>query len=276
MDDELGAAAQRALAGGVHVADDHVRREALLEQGIGAAVDGDENRAHVADERPQRAQVALVAHPARHDERRAIAQVGAEPRHRDASREQLALLAHVLHRVEREALERLVYIAAPGVRLGADALRVEHLAASEQLAPAQDLRARSPVRAAHPHDERLAVRHRREQRVVGEVHEQDPRLDEQLRAQVRIGAARGAPAVEHHGGARRDQLLGGDAIDVEMVDQRDVASHERSDEQLRAPPRPHRPRDAQGKVTRPWRQRRREILRVTLDPASRRSHLQRG
>ncbi len=58
--DQLGAAAQRRLAGRVHVADDHVGRQARLEQRVGAAVDGDDHRAHVADERPQRAQVALM------------------------------------------------------------------------------------------------------------------------------------------------------------------------------------------------------------------------
>ena len=82
-----------------------------------------------------------------------------------------------------------------------------------------------------------------EQRVVGQVDEQDARFDEQLRAQVRIGARRGRAAVEHRRHARRDQLLGGDAVDVLVVDQRDVAAHEVVDQQLRPAARAHRAAD---------------------------------
>ena len=64
------------------------------------------------DERAQRAQVASVADAADHDERGAVAEVGAEARQLDPAREQLALLAHVLDRVDGEALERLVDLAA--------------------------------------------------------------------------------------------------------------------------------------------------------------------
>ena len=70
-----------------------------------------------------------------------------------------------------------------------------------------------------------------------------PGLDEQLRPEVGVGAARGGAAVEHRDGAGGDQLLGGDAVDVEMVDQRDVAADEMSDQQLRLPPGPHRAAD---------------------------------
>ena len=151
MHDELRAAAQRGLAGRVHVADDHVRRQPLLEQRVGAAVDGDDHRAHVADERAQRAQVALVADAADDDERRAVAEVGREARQLDPAGEQLALLAHVLDRVVREALERLADLLAARLGLGAHALEVEHLAAREQLALAQHLRdARASRRARGP------------------------------------------------------------------------------------------------------------------------------
>ena len=69
---------------GVHVADDHVRREALLEQRVRAAVDADEHRAHVADVRAQRAQVALVVDAAHDDQRGPVAEVGVEARQLDA------------------------------------------------------------------------------------------------------------------------------------------------------------------------------------------------
>ena len=105
--DELRTAAERSLAGRVHVADDHVRHQALSQQGVGASVHGDDHRAHVADEEPQRVQVALVADTPHHHKRRTVAEVGGKPRQLDAAGEQFALLAHVLDRVVREALERL-------------------------------------------------------------------------------------------------------------------------------------------------------------------------
>ena len=192
---------------------------------------------------PQRAQVALVPDATGDDQRRAVAEVGREARQRDLAGEQLALLAHVLDRVVGEALERIADLAPARLGFRAHALAVEHLAACEQLALAQHLR--TVTRRSHrakttgsPSETRV------EQRVVGQVDEQDPRLDEQLRAEVGVGAAGGRAAVEHRGGARGDQLLRGDAIDIEMVDQRDVAAHEMPDEQLRAPARAHRAGDA--------------------------------
>ncbi len=137
--DELSAAAQRSLAGGVHVADDHVRLQPLLQQRVGTAVDGDDHGTHVADEGAQRPQVALVADAAHDDERGAVAEVGGEARQLDSAGEQLALLAHVLDRVVREALERLPDLLAAQLRFGAHALEVEHLTAGEQLPLAQHL-----------------------------------------------------------------------------------------------------------------------------------------
>ena len=86
VDDQLGAAAQRRLRGGVHVADDHVRLEAFLEQRVGAAVDADEHGLEVADVGPQRLDVALVVDAAHDDQRRPVAEVGVEARQLDACR----------------------------------------------------------------------------------------------------------------------------------------------------------------------------------------------
>ena len=107
MNDQLGPAAQGRLARRVHVAHDHRRLDALFEQRLGPSIDGDDHRAHVADEGAQRAQVALMANAAHHDERGPVAKVRAKARQLDAPRQQLALLAHVLDGVVREALERV-------------------------------------------------------------------------------------------------------------------------------------------------------------------------
>ncbi len=189
MHDELGAAAQRGLPGGVHVADDHVRLQALLQQRLGTAVDGDDHGAHVADEGPQRTQVALVLDAAYDDQRRAVAKVGGKARQLDPAREQLALLAHVLDRVVREALERLADLAPARLRFRrARARGRARLAAREQLPLAQHL-AGDPVGRSFGHDDEwIAVGEQPEQLIAGQVDEQDARLDQQLRAEVRIGA----------------------------------------------------------------------------------------
>ena len=76
--DGFGAGAQDAVGGGVHVADDHVRREALVEDGVGAAVDADQRGLAVADVGAQGAQVLLVVDAADNDQRRPVAEARIE------------------------------------------------------------------------------------------------------------------------------------------------------------------------------------------------------
>ncbi len=92
MDDQLRAATQRLVAGGVHVADDHVRREALGAQRVGPAVDGDEHRAHVANVGTQDAQVLLMLDTAHDDERGAVAEARGQLGQLDAAGQELALV----------------------------------------------------------------------------------------------------------------------------------------------------------------------------------------
>ena len=108
VDDQLGAAAQRRVAGGVHVAEDHVRLQPRLEHPVGAAVDGDDQRPHVADVGAQRLQVAAVAVAADDDQDVAVAEGGPGRRELDAAGQQVGLLAHVGDRVLGELGQRLV------------------------------------------------------------------------------------------------------------------------------------------------------------------------
>ena len=110
--EQLGAGAKRVIRDGVHVAHDHVGRVARLEESIGAAVDGDQDRLEVAHVRPDHPQVALVAGTARDDECVAVAKARRELRELDALGEQLSLFAQVAHRVLGESLERLRDTAA--------------------------------------------------------------------------------------------------------------------------------------------------------------------
>ena len=86
VDDDLGAAGERRVAGRVHVAEDHVGLEALLEDRVGAAVDADQHRAGVLDVGAQRAQVAAVGRAADDDQRVAVAELGAHRREARACR----------------------------------------------------------------------------------------------------------------------------------------------------------------------------------------------
>ena len=150
-------------------------------------------------------------------ERGAVAEVGGEARHLDLPGEQLALLAHVLDRVVREALERLADLAAAGLGLGAHAGEVEHFAAGRAPRPS---RVTSPSRTVIASPSESSI----EQRIVRQVDQVDARFDEQLGAEVRVGAAGGGAAVQHRADVRGDQLLGRDPVDVEVVDQRDIAA----------------------------------------------------
>src|SRR5262249_59120575 len=84
VDDQLGAAAQGAVGGRVHVAEDQVGLQPRLEGAVGAAVDGDDQRSHVADVGAQRFQVAAVAVAA--DDDQDVAGAGGGPGGRGGGR----------------------------------------------------------------------------------------------------------------------------------------------------------------------------------------------
>src|SRR4051794_12951548 len=146
--DELGAAAKRRVAGGVHVADDDVGTEALLEDGVGAAVDGDERRLRVAHVRLEHAEVLLVVDAADHHQRRPVAEVGVEVGQVQVPSEQLPLLADVGDRVLRERLERVPDLAAARLVLACDLVGVEQLALADHHAFPDQLAAAERHRVA--------------------------------------------------------------------------------------------------------------------------------
>ena len=81
-------------------------------QRVGAAVDPDEHRLEVADVRPDDPQVALVAGPARDDQRVPVAEPRLQRREVDPLGQQAALVAQVLHRVLGELRQRFGHAAA--------------------------------------------------------------------------------------------------------------------------------------------------------------------
>ena len=138
--EQLGAATERRVGDGVEVADDHVRLHPHLEQRVGASVDGEEHRLEVADVRPHDPEVALVARPARDDDRVPLAEARLQRRELDPVGEQLPLVAQVAERVVGERLERL----------GDPALLVGERAASVASVSSIPSASRVPLRHSSP------------------------------------------------------------------------------------------------------------------------------
>ena len=68
-----------------------------------------------------------------------------------------------------------------------------------------------------------------------EIDELHTGLDEHLGSEVRVGAAGGGAAVQYREGAGGNQLLGGDPVDIQMVNDGDVTSREMLDQHLGTP-----------------------------------------
>ena len=135
VDDQLGAAVQGRVRGRVHVAEDHVGLQALLERPVGAAVDADDERADVADVGAQRLDVAPVAVAADDDQDLAVAEAGPGRRELDRAGQQVGLAAHVGDRVLGEFGQRLVDPLALLVELALELDRAEHGSPEHGLAP---------------------------------------------------------------------------------------------------------------------------------------------
>jgi hypothetical protein len=224
---QLGAAPQRLVGNGVHVADDHVGCVARVEQRVGAAVHGDQHGLEVPDVRTDHPQVALVAGAARDDERMAVAEAGLEVRELDALGEELPLLAQIPHRVVGECLERLCY---------APALLREHLLELGGLEDVARHEARTvPVDPCAAHGQQLALTHLVEQLGAGRVDEAHAAADERERARVREAAGLGGGDIDDDAHAGLDELLRRDAVDVRVVDDGDVVRGQPLDEVLRPP-----------------------------------------
>ena len=147
---------------------------------------------------------------------RPVAEVGLEARHLDLAREQLALLLHVLDRVAGEALERLADLLPALLGEGEHPLRVLRLAAGDHLT------AGTQHVAAAQHD-RVPVVEQVEERRRGRVDQVDARLHEEERAHVRVVTAGRGRAVDHALDPACDEVLGGDPVEVQVVDDGDVA-----------------------------------------------------
>jgi hypothetical protein len=232
VDEELGATAKRPVGDGVHVADDHVRPHARVEQCVRAPVDADDDRFEVTDVRPDDRQVALVTGATGDDQRVALPEARLQRREGDPLGQEPSLLAQIAEGVLGELLQRLGH---PRPLLGQRDLELVRL----KRAPRHQTR---PVlEDARPADGYvIAVGKLVEELCLRGIDQPHPASHEQQRSRIREATSLGAGHVDHDADARIEQFLGRCAVEVLVVDDRDIARPEPADEILRPPTQPCR------------------------------------
>ena len=138
VDDQLCAAAQRVIAGRVHVSKDQVGLQPLLADRVGAAIHPDQQRPHVVDVGAQRAQVLLVVGPANDDQHVPVAKGRPRLGQRDRPDQQLSLLLDMGHRVLRESRKRVVDPVALALERLVELLAAQHIALRHHLVAGAD------------------------------------------------------------------------------------------------------------------------------------------
>ena len=227
MHDQLGTAGQGRVGDGVHVPDDEVRPVARFEQGVGAAVHADEDRSVLPDVRTQRDDVLLVVVAADHDQDLATLEVGLDVGNAHAVEQEVAFLAEVLHGVARERLELggqprtgLLHRGRHGFRRLLDALGHDVAPAVERLG----VQAYGVALAQPTEHVRAYV-----------VDQGDAGVDQDLRPEVGVAPADARRDVHDCGDAAAHERLGADPVQVDVVDDGDVAGLEALGEVLGPP-----------------------------------------
>jgi hypothetical protein len=192
-----------------------------------SAVDGDQDRLEVAEVRLDHPQVALVSRTARDDESVTVAKTRCELGELDAFSEQLSFLSQIPHRVLGERLERF---GDPAALFGERVLELvlrEHAARGKARAVAIEPRA--------PDCHQLALVNLVEQICTRSLDQAHAAAHEGERAGIRKAARVRRADVDDNAHARLDKLLGRDAVEVGVVDDRDVVGREAPHEILRSP-----------------------------------------
>ncbi len=135
--------------------------------------------------------------------------------HTDAVEQEIALLLEVFHGVGRErfqlhrqTLARVEHRLAHGLQVLAHAMRHRLVAEEDRVAVDANL---------------VALADLLEDALTEVVEQRDARLDQHLRTQVGVTARDRRFGVEHRGHADRHQRVGGDTVEIDVVDDSDVA-----------------------------------------------------
>ena len=226
VDDQLGAAAQRRVAGRVHVAEDHV--------GLQPALRGPRRRRRrrrrsaAARRGCRRAALSGRGGGGRRGRRSGRGGRGSWPGSagrrccRSAGRSLRARGRPCSRRIRASASSiRCAVLLHLALELGDPRGRGRAATSSPptKIAP-PSIRTRSPSLS------------RSKSSASGASIEADPRAGQHQRPGVRVPALRGGRGVEHRDDPGFDQLLGGDAVDVDVVDDRDLAGAQALDQVL--------------------------------------------
>jgi hypothetical protein len=214
-DHQLGPALQRPVGDRVHVSDDQVGPVPGRQQRVGAAVHADQHRLDIAQVRLQRRQVLLVRVPPHNDDAGPPGEPGPHRRHPAALEQQVPFGVQELHRVRRERLQLGGQPVLGTGHAGRHPVGV--------LAYALGDRERSDPYEVTVHCDQITVTHVLEDTVTEIVEQRDTRLDEHLGPERRVPAGHRGPCVEHRRHPGRHQRLGRHPVQVDVVDERDVA-----------------------------------------------------
>ena len=213
--DDLSTASQRLIGEGVEVAKHHGRPVATLEKNVGAGIDADEHRSVGADVAAQRCEVFAVVVSAHHNEHLLAGKLGSDLRHAHAIEEQVAVAAQILHGVGRERLE---LHSQAGACIGH---RLLH-ALDRLLLPRCD-HPIACIQGSFVEPDNVAVANIREHARSDTIKQRYAVGDQNLRPEVGIATADTRCCIHDSGNAALDQRLRSQPVDIDMVDDRDVA-----------------------------------------------------
>ena len=214
VDDQLRAAAERAVGGAVHVAEDDVGLHAGLDHGVRAAVDGDDQRLDVADVGVERREVLAVGRPADDDQDLAAVEAdrgrgsGISPESRPLSSRTCSIVFIAKSAIAASIRERC-------------SARRRSRSPTEGRAPSASVRPAS--RTSPPSSSTSRPGEHVEEGCAGRLDEDDPGAGEDQRPDVRVAVGRERRDVDDRHRPRGGEILGGDPVEVGMIDHRDLA-----------------------------------------------------
>ena len=212
---DFSAASQRLIGEGFEIAHHHCRSVTTLEKNVSTGVDANEHRAVCTDVPAQRAQVLAVVVATHDDEHLLASELGSDLRHAHTVEEQVAVAPQVLHGVGRE---RLKLDGQAGTRIGH---RVLHCF-DRLLLPRRD-HAIAGVQGAFVEPDDVAVANLGEHAGSDTIEERYAVGDQNLRPEVGIAAADARCGVDDCGNAALDERLSRQPVDIDVVDDGDVA-----------------------------------------------------
>ena len=213
--DQLRPDRHRAVGDAVEVTDDDVGLQTELEQSVRASIDADQDGPVLLDVRAQRRQVVLVIVPAHDNQCVTPVEVGPQRRECHRIEGERRLLLHVLERVAGEAAELVPDAFTRLLHAPLDLFDGQQLARRELLATA-------PERSVDDLD-RLSFLQDLQHLGPDGVEKRNPGANDADRSAVGVTARDRLGSVHQRGDTPSYEALGGDAVEVAVVDHGDVA-----------------------------------------------------